>query len=93
MPKSRQLWSLMMYFFLSQDAKMTKMQMMPQWSKCQDAKKDAKMPRGQKMPVPIKKYQQYQDVKTRETKVTSKISHDAAFRNKRCKNYKKKKIM
>ena len=54
---------------------------MPKWSKCQDAKKDAKMPKGQEMPVPLKKYQQYQDAKTRETKLTSEISHDAAFRN------------
>ena len=55
---------------------------MPKWSKCQDAKKDAKMPKGQKNAnIFDKKFQQCQDAKTRETKVTSEISHDAAFRN------------
>ena len=51
---------------------------MPKWSKCQDAKKDAKMPKNAS---PYKKCQQFQDAKTRETKVTSEISQDAAFRN------------
>ena len=81
MPKSRQLWSLMMSFFLSQDANMSKMPKMPKWSKCQDAKKMPKCLNAKKMPVPLKKCQRCQDAKTRETKVTSEISHDAAFRN------------
>ena len=35
---------------------MPKMPKMSKWSKCQDAKKkDAKMPKGQEMPVPLKK--------------------------------------
>ena len=54
---------------------------MPKLSKCQGAKKDAKIPRGHKMPIPLQKCQQCQNAKTRETKVTSEISHDAACRN------------
>ena len=75
-------------FFWSQDAKMPKkMPKMPKWSKCKDAKKDAKMPKNAS---PFKKkYKHYQDAQTRETKVTSEISHYAALRNLRCKNYKK----
>ena len=55
MPRSRQLWSLMMSFFISRFQNAKKKPKMPKWSKCQDAKKDAKMPKGQEMPVPLKK--------------------------------------
>ena len=42
-------------------------------------KKDAKRPKNAN--TFKKQFQQCQDAKTRETKVTSEISHDAAFRN------------
>ena len=60
---------------------------MPKCQRCQkcqngqNAKMQKKMPKCQKMPAPFKKCKQYQDTKTRKTKVTSEISHDAAFRN------------
>jgi hypothetical protein len=45
-------------------------------------KKDAKMPNGQKMPVPLKEMPIIPRCQNqKKTEVTSEISHDAVFRN------------
>ena len=68
-------------FFLlrCQDAKNAKDAKMVKMPRCQKRCQNVKRPKNA---MPFKnKCQQYQDAKTRETKVTSEISHDAAFRN------------